>query len=383
MGLPAGRQSLQGGHGMSPSGQQPVLLPQQPAPRSAARCRALQGPPAQSHPRPAPCPATQQDQGQPAPPLPPYSDMLLQREYELWQRQSAMYEQLAAQHEAERRHWAVERERWAAQEASLRQEVAELRAQLLYVLSSGAGGGAVAADARSSTASSAGAYGPPTLPGREARQLPLGAGLTPSEQVQAVVDAVRSGSTLSEPAPAAGSSSDSGDAAPQAASLPRYAAELAAAVAAVDELDVLSDELDFGALADRLLSARLQQQQQPGAAAPAPAVAAAGFAAPAGPVAPPPAAPPSPPQAAAPAAVPTEQAAVAAAAPPEVPAGPRPTLVSGSDDIYWVSELHRALVAAGYYPGDDDVEDFFFGDSTQSAVMTLQVGCVVAVVLSR
>jgi len=52
--------------------------------------------------------------------------------------------------------------------------------------------------------------------------------------------------------------------------------------------------------------------------------------------------------------------------------GPPPTLTEGEDDIFWVNQLHVALVDAGYYPGDGDIEDFIFGESTQSAVLTFQ-----------
>lgn len=37
-------------------------------------------------------------------------------------------------------------------------------------------------------------------------------------------------------------------------------------------------------------------------------------------------------------------------------------------------QLHTALVDLGYYPGDEDIDDFYFGDSTQGALMTMQVG---------
>jgi peptidoglycan hydrolase-like protein with peptidoglycan-binding domain len=56
----------------------------------------------------------------------------------------------------------------------------------------------------------------------------------------------------------------------------------------------------------------------------------------------------------------------------EIPSGPPPTLTAGADDIYWMNQLHVALVDEGYYPGDEDIEDFFFGESTQSALLTFQ-----------
>lgn len=52
--------------------------------------------------------------------------------------------------------------------------------------------------------------------------------------------------------------------------------------------------------------------------------------------------------------------------------GPPPPLTLGADDIFWVNQLHTALVDLGYYPGDEDIDDFYFGDSTQGALMTMQ-----------
>lgn len=55
-----------------------------------------------------------------------------------------------------------------------------------------------------------------------------------------------------------------------------------------------------------------------------------------------------------------------------VPKGPPPTMTIGDDDIYWMNQLHVALFDAGFYPGDEDIDDFMFGESTQSAVLTFQ-----------
>lgn len=54
------------------------------------------------------------------------------------------------------------------------------------------------------------------------------------------------------------------------------------------------------------------------------------------------------------------------------PSGPPPSLSSGDDDIYWVSQLHEALNLKGFHCGDDDVEDFYFGEGTVSALLTYQ-----------
>jgi len=58
--------------------------------------------------------------------------------------------------------------------------------------------------------------------------------------------------------------------------------------------------------------------------------------------------------------------------PGALPKGPPPPLSVGADDIFWVNQLHTALADEGYYPGDEDIDDFYFGDSTQGAVMTFQ-----------
>lgn len=54
------------------------------------------------------------------------------------------------------------------------------------------------------------------------------------------------------------------------------------------------------------------------------------------------------------------------------PSGPPPELTIGADDIYWVNQLHNGLIDAGYYPGDEDIEDFYFGEATLSALQTMQ-----------
>lgn len=52
-----------------------------------------------------------------------------------------------------------------------------------------------------------------------------------------------------------------------------------------------------------------------------------------------------------------------------------PTLVMGADDVFWVSTLHQALSDKGYYCGDEEAEDMYFGDGTFSALVTFQVTC--------
>ena len=54
-------------------------------------------------------------------------------------------------------------------------------------------------------------------------------------------------------------------------------------------------------------------------------------------------------------------------------------LTAGVDDIFWVNQLQAALLRAGYYPGEEDCEDYIFGDSTHSALVTFQASFVVAI----
>ncbi|GFR47646.1 hypothetical protein Agub_g9389 [Astrephomene gubernaculifera] len=54
------------------------------------------------------------------------------------------------------------------------------------------------------------------------------------------------------------------------------------------------------------------------------------------------------------------------------PTDPPPELVQGDDDIYWLSRLHAALEQRGFYPGEEDMENWFFGETTQAAVLAFQ-----------
>lgn len=40
----------------------------------------------------------------------------------------------------------------------------------------------------------------------------------------------------------------------------------------------------------------------------------------------------------------------------EVPSGPPPVLSMGADDIFWMHQLHQALLSKGFYSGQDDME---------------------------
>ena len=67
------------------------------------------------------------------------------------------------------------------------------------------------------------------------------------------------------------------------------------------------------------------------------------------------------------------EAADGTAAQMETPQGPPPPLCLGSDNIYWVHQLQSGLMDQGYYCGEEEMEDFIFADSTQSAVLAFQV----------
>ena len=122
---------------------------------------------------------------------------------------------------------------------------------------------------------------------------------------------------------------------------------------AVDDVDILSQDVDYIKLAKSRAAAAAPPPPQAAAAAkppPLPPAAAAGKS-----------------DADSPATTTTTTTTTTSSS----PTGP-PILSLGSEDIFWVSQLHTALVDLGYYPGDDDVDVFFYGDSTQSALMTMQ-----------
>ena len=54
------------------------------------------------------------------------------------------------------------------------------------------------------------------------------------------------------------------------------------------------------------------------------------------------------------------------------PVGPPPVLAEGDDDIFWVNQLQAGLLRAGFYPGEEEMEDWVFGGGTQSALLTFQ-----------
>jgi hypothetical protein len=285
-----------------------------------------------------------------------------------------MYERLLEQADLEQERFARERAVWQATEASLRQEAAELRSQLLYVLAqlNTLQPGGSAAGGPPGGAPSARSYVGSRPQAAIAGQQPAGAlpssassassspataepSLSPAEQVKAVVEAAKAGSAPTPPQPTAAAADDVRPSAawPEGeAEVPSYAADLAAAVAAVDNSDVLSG---LGMLEERLQERRAAARDTNGASAPTQQPAAA-------------APPPSLPEPAG-APPPAEPAGAGA------PAGRPPALMLGADDLFWVNQLHTGLVDLGYFPGEEDIDDLYFGEGTQSALMTMQA-CV-------
>ncbi|GBF92273.1 hypothetical protein Rsub_05356 [Raphidocelis subcapitata] len=330
------------------------------------------------------------------------------REQLLWERQAALHDKLMEQ-------WEAERQAWQAREASLQQQVAGLQQQLIHLLwqqqqqsaaapqqqQLGGGGpgvtllsGASAAplpaptgesssrDARATGAGAAAASGfgysvedpsPPATPRAASPTPPDSRRAARSEaRRRAAADPAAGGAAASWaelfPASSAASSVDAADGAGDGAGsegstatsrpaagagqqLPRFAQDIAAAIALVDGGDVLTDDLDLGGL---------RQRRDKAAPAPAPAAPATPAAA---------AAPPPPPPAAAQQASSSGGGAETARGAPE---GPPPLLSVGDDDIYWIAKLHSALEAVGCYPPEEEQEDFLFGEGTAAALLSFQ-----------
>lgn len=49
--------------------------------------------------------------------------------------------------------------------------------------------------------------------------------------------------------------------------------------------------------------------------------------------------------------------------------------VRPADPSHPSPQLQTGLCDLGYYPGDEDIDDFYFGEGTQSALMTMQARC--------
>lgn len=147
--------------------------------------------------------------------------------------------------------------------------------------------------------------------------------------------------------------------APRAEDIPPHAASIAAALAAVDRGDVLAD-IDLAAPSRRASSSTSSSATTAGNANGSSAAAAA------------PAAQLQPQQQQAPAAAiepPPDFAVETQKAPPD---GPPPLLSCGDDDIFWVANLHDRLVASGFYPHDEEVDNWLFGETTEVALLAYQ-----------
>jgi peptidoglycan hydrolase-like protein with peptidoglycan-binding domain len=271
----------------------------------------------------------------------PYSEALQRREAALWERQVALteaqaaearanYEAVRALCDALREQLEEERRGGEARERELRAENRELRAQLLFLMQQLAASGAGGAE---------GALRFGGAGGGDAAAARLPSAASPPPQEQQPEEAEHYAQRLREAVEARGAPAG-------AAAADGLAADLRAFMAAVDGDDVLAP--DFAARAfDRAGSSSSSASSAP----PAPP-----------PPTPAPAAPPPP-------ATPASAAAAAAAAPP---AGPPPTLALGADDPFWVDQLHTGLIEGGYFPGEDEVDEFFFGEGTQAALLTAQ-----------
>lgn len=151
--------------------------------------------------------------------------------------------------------------------------------------------------------------------------------------------------------------------------IPSFATSLAAAIKAVDKIDVLEEEEYYRAIA-RGTGTNENQERQPVPAADNTAgrtdpslLIASGSETGRG------ADPHHGPAA-------KDLPASSPAVPLEVsrgdPNGPPPVLAKGDDDIFWMSKLHQLLSSRGYHAGDVDEEDFYFGDGTENAVLVFQ-----------
>jgi hypothetical protein len=185
---------------------------------------------------------------------------------------------------------------------------------------------------------------------------PAWAEVFPGAAGSSSVDATVEGGSASGSSRASGAmSSDEAESAPP---LPKHVQELAAAIALVNNGDVLTDDLDLPALRRRRASASGTEPGTPAATAPAAAST-----------------PSSPQQPTAPAAEPrgaSRDGEVPLETVRGAPGAPPPLLAPGDDDIYWVAKLHGALEAVGCYAPDEEVEDFYFGGGTQGALLSFQ-----------
>lgn len=260
---------------------------------------------------------------------------LQRREAELWERQGDMYERALEELKEFKAMYGEERRGWMARELDLVKENGELRSKLMYVISrmGSVDRGLMDADWVDGTAASGEI--PDAVSSRDG-----------DEEVRVGEDAGRGGRSgrggrvVPEEGPAGGS----------------IASDFAAAFAAVENGDILKDDpfLSKGGLSSQSSQYEYVKVAEETTSAP------------------------SSPQ--------SRQAGVEEdvdhvseqrkqgpdADAGDIPSGPPPNLTVGDDDIYWMNQLHVALVDEGYFPGDEDIEDFFFGPQTHSALLTFQ-----------
>ena len=250
---------------------------------------------------------------------------LQRREAELWERQGDMYERALEELKEFKAMYGEERRGWMARELDLVKENDELRNKLMYVLSRMGSEyrGLMDADWVDGTAASG--VIPDTVSSRDGD----------GEEVDNGED---TGRGAQEEALAGGS----------------LAADFAAAFAAVDNGDILKDDMFSSkgevvsqagqAEVPKTAGVTVLQSTSSGQAGVEQNVDQ----------------------------VSGQRKQGTGRAPEEIPAGPPPNLTVGDDNIYWMNQLHVALVDEGYFPGDEDIEDFLFGSQTQSALLTFQ-----------
>ncbi|WIA23572.1 hypothetical protein OEZ85_000291 [Tetradesmus obliquus] len=314
------------------------------------------------------------------------------REQQLWERQQALLDRM-------QQHWDNERQAWMQREQSLLAEVATLRQEMRQLLSlqmqqqqqqqqvvpsrpaaaaavpdaaSFAGPGAAAGSSSGSNSADPAASNSPAA---AVISGPSSASAAVAEAIRAVRDAHANppaASSMEDTSPGAwenlfGSSSSSSSAA---------ADSVAAAIAAVDDTDVLLNmDLSFGSSSssssrgrrrvafdaassssssdegsvDSKISSSSTSSTASSDLNPAAAEAAISDS-----------------------VTNTESNSALIEVQKGDPAGPPPLLNLGDDDIFWVSKLHSGLMAAGFYPSDEEVENWVFGEATQGALLMFQ-----------
>lgn len=252
---------------------------------------------------------------------------LQRREAELWERQGGMYERCLEELKEFKAMYGEERRGWMARELDLVKENNELRGKLMYLISRMGSVDLELMDADWVDGTAASGEISDVVSSREGDEEEIGVGKD-------------TGRRVSGEAPAGGS----------------IAADFAAAFAAVEKGDVLKDGLfpSKGEVASPSAQPEVANMARETASAPpsAPSVQSDveqnGY------------------------QVDEQRKREPDGALAEIPTGPPPSLTVGDDNIYWMNQLHVALVDEGYFPGDEDIEDYFFGSQTQSALLTFQ-----------